>query len=134
MSDLKLYNFVLNERQICDLELLLNGGFKPLKGFMTQDDYDSVLDNMCLSNGKLWPIPIILDINKKIKDEHNLMVNSRIALKDHEGFLVAFLNITDIWEANKKREAKLVYGTTDENHPGVNYLYNSIVDYYIGGT
>ena len=130
MSDLKLYNFVLNERQICDLELLLNGGFKPLKGFMTQDDYDSVLDNMCLSNGKLWPIPIILDINKKIKDEHNLMVNSRIALKDHEGFLVAFLNITDIWEADKKREALAVFNTDSLEHPGVYQLLNNTNKYY----
>ena len=133
MSELNLYNFVLNKRQICDLELLLNGAFKPLEGFMTKNDYDSVLDNMCLSNGALWPIPIILDISKEIKDKHGLEPGSKIALRDHEGFLVATLEITDIWKADKKREAKLVYGTIDEDHPGVNYLYHSIDDYYIGG-
>ena len=93
---------------------------------MTEKDYNSVLDDMCLSSGELWPIPIILDINEKIKDEHNLTINSKIALRDHEGFLVATLNITDIWEADKKREAKLVYGTTDKNHPGVDYLYKCL--------
>jgi len=133
MSDLKLYNFILNERQICDLELLLNGAFKPLNGFMKKDDYESVLDNMCLSTGELWPIPIVLDIKEEIKDKHKLEKNSRIALRDHEGFLVAVLTITDIWEADKKREAQLVYGTTDKDHPGVQYLYDSIENYYIGG-
>ena len=100
---------------------------------MIEKDYDSVLDHMCLSSGELWSIPIILDINKKTKDKHNIEVNSRIALRDHEGFLVAILNITDIWEADKTKEAKLIYGTTDENHPGVHYLYHSIENYYIGG-
>ena len=88
MSDLKLYNFILNERQICDLELLLNGAFKPLNGFMKKDDYESVLNNMRLSNGELWPIPIVLDIKEEIKDKHKLEKKSRIALRDHEGFLV----------------------------------------------
>ena len=133
MSDLKLYNFILNERQICDLELLLNGAFKPLNGFMKKDDYESVLNDMCLSTGELWPIPIVLDIKEEIKDKHKLEKKSRIALRDHEGFLVAVLTITDIWEADKKREAQLVYGTTDKDHPGVQYLYNSIENYYIGG-
>ncbi len=95
MSDLNLYNFVLNERQICDLELLLNGAFSPLKGFMGKKDYDSVLDNMCLSSGELWPIPIVLDIKKEIKEEHKLENNSRIALRDHEGFLIAILTINE---------------------------------------
>ena len=134
MSNLNLYNFVLNERQICDLELLLNGAFEPLEGFMTKENYDSVLDNMCLSTGELWPIPIILDINEETKNKNNLKADSKIALRDHEGFLVAILTITDIWKVDKQREAKLVYGTTDKNHPGVKYLYDTIEDYYIGGT
>ena len=61
-------NFIswdLTPRQICDLELLLNGGFYPLKGFLDEDDYNSVLDDMKLKDGSLWPIPITLDVSKE---------------------------------------------------------------------
>ena len=95
---LNLKNIVLNERQICDLELILNGAFKPLNKFMGKKDYESVLDNMRLSTGELWPIPINLDIDKKTKEEYDLKIGSEVALRDHEGFLIATLNITEIWK------------------------------------
>ena len=134
MSTVNLFSLALNERQVCDLELLLNGGFKPLNGFMNQKDYDSVLENMRLSSGELWPIPINLDIREELINNNNLEIGSKIALRDHEGFLIATLSITDLWKIDKEREAKLVYGTTDKNHAGVSYLYNHIKDYYIGGS
>ena len=130
---LNLNNLVLNERQICDLELILNGAFEPLNQFMGQEDYESVLENMRLSTGELWPIPINLDIDKKTKEEYDLKIGSEVALRDHEGFLIATLTITDIWKANKEKEAMCVYGTKDKYHPGVNYLYKQVDDYYLGG-
>ncbi len=130
---LNLKNLVLNERQVCDLELLLNGAFKPLKSFMNKEDYYSVLNDMRLSSGELWPIPITLDINKNTKENNNLDINSEIALRDHEGFLIATLKIKEIWKINKEEEARAVYGTNDKHHPGVDYLYRNVGDYYIAG-
>ncbi len=131
---LSLKNIILNERQVCDIELLLNGAFNPLKGFMTKKDYDSVIETMRLNSGELWPIPITLDIGEDTKESLNLEVGTKVALRDHEGFLIAIMSIQDIWKANKEKEAKLVYGTKEAHHPGVNYLYNHTKEYYIGGS
>ena len=121
----------LTDRQICDLELLLNGGFSPLDGFMGKADYNSVLKNMRLDNGALWPMPITLDITEefasKIKDVE------KITLRDQEGFTLAILTVTDIWEPNKDEEAQMVYGTTDLKHPAVNYLKNKSNKMAVGG-
>ena len=65
---IELKNLVMNDRQICDLELLLNGAFQPLTGFMDESNYNSVLNNMRLSSGELWPIPITLDVTKQEKN------------------------------------------------------------------
>lgn len=122
----------LSNKQICDLELLLNGGFSPLNGFMGKADYDSVLSSMRLHDGSLWPIPINLDVTEKFADK--LEVGNKITLKDKEGFALAILKISDIWSPNFKEEASAVYGTEDESHPAVNYLYNFSNKIYIGGS
>ena len=67
---IKLPHIVLSDRQLCDLELILNGGFYPLNSFLSKIDYECVLDNMRLENGKLWPIPITLDIRKEYIDSN----------------------------------------------------------------
>ena len=128
----KLPHIVLSERQLCDLELILNGGFNPLKSFLSRADYESVIKNMKLENGKLWPIPIILDV-KKEDLEINIKLNKKIALRDKEGFLIAIIKIKEIWKPDKKEEAKLIYGTNDINHPGVKQLFNKTNDYYVSG-
>ena len=128
-----LSNIVLNQRQLCDLELILNGAFKPLNGFMNQADYKSVLKNMRLKDGTLWPIPINLDVKEETIKSLNLKKQNKIALRDKEGFLICIMTIEDIWKIDKKNECKSVYGTLDKNHPGVNYLFNKVNDYYIGG-
>ena len=128
-----LSNIVLNQRQLCDLELILNGAFKPLNGFMNQTDYKSVLKNMRLKDGTLWPIPINLDVKEETIKSLNLKKQNKIALRDKEGFLICIMTIEDIWKIDKKNECKSVYGTLDKNHPGVNYLFNKVNDYYIGG-
>jgi sulfate adenylyltransferase len=121
----------LTDRQLCDLELLMNGSFSPLTGFMTKKDYESVVKNMRLDNGHLWPIPITLDITtefySKIKNE------KKITLKDKEGFPLALLKVEEIWEPNLNDEADLVYGTQDHSHPAVNYIFNLGNKIYIGG-
>lgn len=126
-----LADITLNDRQLCDLELLSTGGFSPLAGFMTRSDYESVLDRMRLQNELLWPIPICLDVDEL--QAHRLEVGQSVALRDSEGFLLAIMHIEDIWKADKEKEAAQVYGTADPNHPGMNYLLNRSGQYYLGG-
>jgi sulfate adenylyltransferase len=126
-----LPDVTLNDRQLCDLELLSNGAFSPLTGFMTRSDYESVLDRMRLQNDLLWPIPICLDVNEL--QARNLEAGQSVALRDPEGFLLAVMHIEDIWKINPEKEAAHVYGTRDQAHPGTNYLYSRAGSYYIGG-
>ncbi|MBW1994146.1 MAG: adenylyltransferase, partial [Deltaproteobacteria bacterium] len=128
---LNLPELLLNNRQLCDLELMATGVFSPLKGFMKRLDYESVLDRMRLQNNVLWPIPVCLDVPETLAK--TLETGQSIALRDPEGFLLAILHIEEIWPVNKKKEALQVYGTVDQEHPGVRYLFSTQNDYYIGG-
>ena len=127
-ESIKLSNITLSERQLCDLELILNGGFHPLKSYLNKKDYESVLDDMRLSTGELWPIPITLDVSKEFIDDNNIEENTDVSIRDKEGFIIAILTITDIWKADKNRESQTIYGTTDENHPG-DSLMKIILEY-----
>lgn len=122
----------LTERQLCDLELLLNGAFSPLEGFLGKDDYESVLKSMRLASGVLWPMPITLDVSEEFAG--GVKSGERIALRDLEGVVIATLDVGDIWSPDKKIEAKGVYGTMDEAHPAVHYLNNIANPVYVGGT
>jgi sulfate adenylyltransferase len=126
-----LPDITLNDRQLCDLELLANGAFSPLTGFMTRSDYESVLDRMRLQNDLLWPIPICLDVSEL--QAHNLEAGQSVALRDPEGFLLAVMHIEDIWKIDPEKEAARVYGTEDKAHPGTNYLLTRAGHYYLGG-
>ena len=121
----------LSDRHLCDLELIINGGFNPLNGFMSKNDYDSVIQNMRLNNGSLWPIPITLDVDDKFVSE--ISKSQKIALRDKEGFVIAVLNIENIWQPDLEFEAQSVFGTRDTKHPGVHYLLNTSNKNYIGG-
>jgi len=123
--------WTLTNRQICDLELILNGGFAPLEGFLNKEDYENVLKNKRLENGSLWPIPVTLDVTEKFAD--NIGNEEEIILKDKEGFSIAILTVADIWIPDFERESILVYGTNDPLHPAVNYLVNKSNKVYIGG-
>tara|TARA_Y100001968_G_scaffold83411_1_gene74544 strand:+ start:2069 stop:3778 length:1710 start_codon:yes stop_codon:yes gene_type:complete len=129
---LRLRSWSLTDRQLCDVELILNGGFSPLVGFMNQDDYDSVCEKTRLQNNHLWPIPITLDITSELADK--LVTNEKLVLRDKEGFAIALLTINDIWVPDKGKEAQNIYGTTDTYHPGVNFLINETHPTYVGGT
>ncbi|MCI5148506.1 MAG: bifunctional sulfate adenylyltransferase/adenylylsulfate kinase, partial [Candidatus Electrothrix sp. MAN1_4] len=123
----------LNRRQLRDLESLLNRGFYPLAGFLGQEDYQSVLKDMRLTDGSVWPLPICLDVTEEFAA--SLQSGQRIGINDQEGFLLAILTVSDIWKADKKAEAQAIYGTTDpEQHPSVQILLTEVNDWYIGGT
>ena len=122
----------LTERQVCDIELLMNGGFSPLTGFMNQADYNSVLADMRLADGTLWSMPITLDVKAELAE--SLKPGDQLALRDVEGVVLAILTVGDIWKVDKQAESLAVYGTTDEKHPAVSYLNHRTHDYYVGGT
>jgi len=128
---LDLPDIILNERHLCDLELLATGVFSPLRGFMTRTDYESVLDRMRLQNDLIWPIPTCLDISET--RARTLEAGQSVALRDPEGFLLAILHVDDIWPVEREKEASKVYGTLDQTHPGVRYLFVTGGDYYVGG-
>ena len=121
----------LTARQICDIELLLNGAFSPLEGFLGKADYDGVVENMRLADGTLWPMPITLDVSQAFAD--GLETGQRIALRDVEGVLIATMDVEEIWTPDKAAEARGVYGSEDEAHPGVHYLMNLANPVYVGG-
>ena len=126
---LKSYN--LNLRQTCDLDLILDGSFYPLKGFLTQKEYLSVCENIHLPSGELWPIPINLDVSEEFAE--TLTLGEEISLKDQEGVNLAILVVEDIWCPEKLFEADKVFGSTNNEHPGVNYLLNKSNKIYLGG-
>ena len=121
----------LTERQLCDIELLLNGAFSPLEGFLGKKDYESVVTKMRLASGVLWPIPVTLDVSEAFAE--NIQAGDRIALRDLEGVIIATLDVSDIWIPDKKAEAESVFGTADETHPAVHYLNNIAHPVYVGG-
>ncbi len=123
----------LTARQLCDLELLLNRGYYPLRGFMTRKEYDSVLSGMRLPDGTVWPVPICLDVDGQTAE--GIVTGDRIALNDQEGFLLAVLTVSDIWKPDKELEARTVLGTDCAmEHPGVIQLLNRTSEYYLGGS
>jgi len=128
-----LTSFLLTPRQQCDVELLINGGFSPLRGFLNQKDYEGVLEEMRLSDGTLWPIPVTFDVSQQKAEE--LKIGQRIALKDPEDNPLAILVIESIWEPNKAKEAEKVFGSPDDTaHPSIHYLFNEAGSHYVGGT
>jgi sulfate adenylyltransferase len=118
----------LNSRQLCDLEMLLNGGFAPLKGFMNEADYLSVVTDMRLENGRVWPMPIVLDVDTP-KEK-----GDKLYLLDREHVTLAILTVEECFEPNKELEAELVYGTKSSLHPGVAYLFEQAKRYYVSGS
>ena len=126
-----LKKWTLSQRQICDIELILNGAFHPLNGFVSKKDYQNILENMRLQNGTLWPMPITLDVTKKFAE--NIKQNEEITLLDHETNPIAIMKVKDIWQPDKKKEAHHVYNTNDPTHPAVRYLNNVANEIYLGG-
>ncbi len=127
----ELPSWDLTARQVCDLELLMNGGFNPLKGFLGKADYESVVENMRLADGTLWPMPITLDVSEEFASQ--IEEGRDIALRDQEGVILAILSVSDIYTPDKTREAEKVFGADDLAHPAVNYLHHVAGPVYLGG-
>ncbi|EIW72080.1 hypothetical protein TREMEDRAFT_72647 [Tremella mesenterica DSM 1558] len=135
-----LKDIFLTERQLCDLELILNGGFSPLEGFMTEVDYISVRDTLRLApvngqhQGIVFPIPITLDVSEEDIMILSLEKGVRVALRDpRDEAALAILTVEDIYKPDKHLEAEAVMGADDLAHPAVTYLHKHTQDYYVGG-
>lgn len=123
-------SITVSKRILCDLEMLAIGAFSPLNGFTGKKDYESIVENMRLSNGLIWPIPITLQVNKETYEK--VKNQNKIALKDESGEIVAILGLKEIYQPDLKKEAKLVFKTIDTNHPAVKYLFEA-GEYYLAG-
>ncbi|MBI89825.1 MAG: adenylyltransferase [Candidatus Marinimicrobia bacterium] len=124
-------SWLLTDRQLCDIEMILDKSFSPLDRFMNKDDYLMVLSDMRLATGELFPIPITLDVDKKFSDQVN--IGEKITLREKEGFKIATMVVESIWEPDFHQEAEVVYGTIDHGHPAVNYMFNIGNKVYLGG-
>ena len=123
-------NFVeLDRLELSDLELIANGAYSPLKGFMNKEDYESVVQNMRLASGLPWSIPITLAINEE--KARSLMPGEIINLTNN-GVTYGVMEVRELFSPDKQKEAESVFQTTDLNHPGVKKLF-SRPDFYIGG-
>jgi sulfate adenylyltransferase len=121
----------LTPRQLCDVELLLNGGFSPLPGFMARADYEQVCADMHLADGTLWPIPVSLDVPEDLA--RRVGPGATLALRDPEGVLLAALHVEDVWRPDRRAEAEAIYGTSNKEHPGVAFLLDQTHPGYLGG-
>ncbi len=128
---LGFFSIDLNRRQLSDLELLLNGGYSPLTGFMGRADYEAVLDEMQLADGTFWPIPVALDLSRDTADR--LKPGGTVALRDPEGFMLAALQVAEVWQPDKAREAEALFGTSDPADPCVARFLKERQSHYVSG-
>src|SRR5437763_950749 len=103
----------LGQQEVCDLEMLATGGFSPLKGFMPKADYRNVLENLRLSDGKLFPIPVTLTV----AELGTIRMGSEIALRSPMNDLLAIMTVGEIYEWDRSEYAEAVLGTCDPRHP-----------------
>lgn len=128
MSQSHLVEKILTSRELCDLELIMNGAYKPLEGFMTWSQYNSVVEELSL-NDNLFPLPVTLTISYQ---EHTLL-DKTILLKDKNNLPLAKLEVQDVYKPDLEKECLKVYGTLDTNHPSVKRLLSNKDIYYVGG-
>ncbi|WP_042463985.1 sulfate adenylyltransferase [Neobacillus dielmonensis] len=123
-------NYVeLDRLELSDLELIANGAYSPLEGFMGEDDYNSVVEQMRLANGLPWSLPITLAVSQR--KARTLAIGETINLV-HEGEVFGIMKVTEKFFPNKQLEAKSVYKTTELKHPGVKKLYERPEVYMAG--
>src|SRR4028119_1290292 len=112
----RLAKVTLGPRALSDLEMISTGVFSPLTGFMVQEDYDSVVETMHLSSGLVWSLPITLSVSEE--EAGGINVGEEIALADGTGRVLATMTVEDRYSYDKEREAREVFGTTNDEHPG----------------
>ncbi|MBN1296799.1 sulfate adenylyltransferase [bacterium] len=125
-----LKKITLNSREIADLEMISNGAFSPLQGFVNSKDYESILHSMHLTNGLPWTIPVTLSLPASGKEKIN--EGDLLAMYGVGDTCLGILDVEEIYPADKAREALQVYKTQDEAHPGVAALLQQ-GDYYVAG-
>merc|ERR1712093_866029 len=102
---------LLSERQLCDLELILSGGFSPLEGFLNEKDYNGVVENNRLVDGNLFSMPITLDVGKEQIEELGIKAGARLTLRDfRDDRNLAIITVDDVYQPDKDKEAKLDFG------------------------
>ena len=121
----------LNPRQQCDVEMLMNGAFSPLDGFLGRDDHLAVLQQGCLADGTLWPVPVMLDIDPAMASA--IGDADQVLLLDAELYPVAVLDIREIWQPDRKREINVLYGCDDVYHDGVREMLLGTATRYVSG-
>ncbi len=121
----------LDPRQICDLELLANGSFSPLTGFMNRADTESVGERMRLANGLIFPLPINLDVPAALGEK--LVPGGMLALRDPEGVMLAALHVEEVWTPDREQLALQAFGTIDPLHPGAAHLIQRAHPVFVGG-
>jgi sulfate adenylyltransferase len=114
----KLSSVKITMRNLCDLELLATGGFSPLTTFMGKADYERVLHDMRLSDGRLWPLPITLTVDPKELPT----VGDDIVLRNTNNDVIAIMTLDEVYHWDAETEAALAYGTTDSKHPMVSEM------------
>ena len=117
----------LTPRQLCDVELIVNGGFSPITGFMDETAYNSVVENMELPDGLIFGLPVVFDT-----DSEDLQPGMTVLLKDGD-VAIATIEFTDKFVPNKVAECKSCYGTSELEHPGTLMVATERGKYYMGG-
>jgi sulfate adenylyltransferase len=125
-----LTKVVLGPRALSDLEMISTGVFSPLTGFMVSEDYESVVETMRLKNGLVWSLPITLPVDEE--EAGDIRVGEEIALADGTGRILATMIVEDRYSYDKEHEAQQVFGTTNDEHPGVAAVYRQ-KDVLLGG-
>ena len=128
--DATLTTITLSRRSQSDLEMIATGACSPLTGFMSQQDYSSVVEEMRLANGSVWSIPITLPISAE--QVSNLKGVEEATLSTESDGVIGKIQISDIYKPDKGREAEKVYLATDDKHPGVAALLSG-GKYYVAG-
>jgi len=131
MDDLSLKKWIITQRQRFDLEMLLTDAFFPLTGFLSQADYENVLIHSRLMNQDLWPMPITLDVSAAFAQQ--ITLGEEIMLCEPDQTVLARMTVTDKWQPNQSREAEMLFATHNTKHPGVDYLFNTVNPWYLGG-
>jgi len=131
-ESVRLPSWDLTARQVWDIELLINGGFSPLRGFMSRADYDGVCARMRLGDGTLFPIPVTLDVSEAFAARVD--PGGRIALRHPEGMVLAVMTVSDKWVPDRMAEAAAVLGTTQPDHPSVAALLHRTDPVYVAGS